>query len=272
MALERKIKRNVLYISLELTEKYVARRFHSAFTGILLKEQKFFPDAIEEYVEEFLGENGLCHLEIQQFPTRKLSVPMLRAYLDNLARNKGFKPDIIYLDYADIMNSSGYDKDHRLALQILYQEIRSISSEYHVPILTASQSNRASSKLDLITVDNIAESYGKAAELDILISISNGAETKELDAFGKPMTMKQLKRATMGILKNRMGADGFYKDMHFDTSRVDIRIIDHDKTQPQKNDVENNLKDFSAKTSQKTASESINDILARQNQENDSKK
>ena len=265
-AIEKRKKRSVLYISLELNEKYIAKRFHSAFTGIPLSEQKFFPDVIEESVERIFGD-GLCKLEIQQFPTRRLTVAGLAVFLDGLKRNKNFVPDIIYLDYADIMNSSSYDKDLRLALQILYQELRGLAITIDLPIISASQTNRSSANLKYISIESVAESYAKLSEADLILSVASG-NSGEVDENNKPITLKSLKKATIGFLKNRMGADGFYKDMDFDTSRVQIRVLEDEKDKGFKKESEKNSQEFSLKTSPKQAEQSINAILEKQSREN----
>jgi archaellum biogenesis ATPase FlaH len=253
----------VLYVSLELDSKYVARRFHSCFSGIPLKELRYFPDVIKENAEEIFGKGGIQNsslLKIKRFNTRSLTVSSLRAYLEGLKRNENFVPDIICLDYADIMNSSAYEKDYRLALQLLYQDLRGLSGEVDIPILTASQSNRQSNKEKLLTIENIAESYAKVAETDLVLGIGRG-ETGEKDEYGKPITLKQLHKATVGFLKNRMGSDGFYKMADFDTRNVQISIIqDEEGGEKTTNESKKVVKKV-----EKNADISINSILEREN-------
>ncbi len=155
-----------------------------------------------------------------------------------------------------------------MAQQILFQELRAIGGELDIPTVSADQTNRASSKLEYLTTDNVAESYAKLSEVDLVLGIGRG-ETGDKGDDGKPVTLKQLNKATLGFLKNRMGADGFYKHMHFDTSRVDIKVVKNEENRQFKksidNSVEKNLNNFSAKTTEKNAKESINSILEREN-------
>lgn len=262
--------RKVLYVSLELGKVEVAKRFQSCFTGIHLKELKFFPDVIKENANEVFGIDDLTSknernsvLKIKKFPTRRLTVAQLKNCIDSLERNENFKTEIIFLDYADIMNSSAYDKEHRLALQILYQDLRGLSEEVGVPLITACQTSRSASKLKYITIDHIAESYAKAAEADLVLGVGRGIidEKRELNEDGSPKTLSQINKATFGFLKNRMGSDSFYCDANFCTSNVQISIIKKDQIQGLENGQEKN---FSPKITEKTANDSINSILERE--------
>ncbi len=251
--------KKVLYVSLELGEKYIMKRFHACFNKIHQKELNFFPDVIKEKSEEIFF-NKSRQLKVKSFPTRKLTVVALKNYIESLERNEGFKPDILYLDYADIMNASSYDKEHRISLQILYQELRGLSSEIKMPIVTASQTNRSASKLERISVDNIAESYAKCAECDLVIGIGSG-ENGEKDEYGKPITLRQLNKATVGFLKSRLGRDSFYLDFILNTSTVQMELDKKDRVALLNNLAKNNLQNNSPKITDRDSKESINEIL-----------
>jgi len=254
--------KKVLYISLELGKKYIAKRFHACFNKINLKELKYFPDAIKEKTKEIFSIPN-SKLKIEYFPTRRLTVPKLKSYIESLERTEGFKPDILFLDYADIMNASGYDKEHRLALQILYQDLRGMSGELGIPCISASQTNRSSAKLERITIENVAESWAKLAEADLVLGIGRG-ETAEKDQYNQPITLKQLNKATVGFLKNRMGSDGFYKMFNLNTANVSMDIEKKDQVSIPNNLVKNNEKNNIKNFTDRDSKESINEILAKQ--------
>lgn len=66
---------------------------------------------------------------------------------------------------------------------------------------------------DSFTMEAIGESLGKAATADLVIGLARSDESKVAN------------EATLGILKNRNGADGFYLPAIFDTSRVFIELV-----------------------------------------------
>lgn len=64
-------------------------------------------------------------------------------------------------------------------------------------------------------LDTISESLGKAQTADVIFGIGRTNEDKEQ------------KIATLSILKNRNGEDGQAFILHFDTSKLDIRVKDN---------------------------------------------
>ena len=219
--------KKVLYISCELREKYIAKRFHACFNNIPQSDLKYFPDVIEEKAEEMKAAGA--DLMIKEYPTRSASINTLRNYLTQLKRTENFEADVVIIDYADILKVGGSKEEMRLSLQYLYQDLRGLAGEFDIPIWTATQTNRSASKQEFITIDSIAESYGKAAEADLILGLGRGIVGYESgsvsnDENGKPVTLKSRNEATIGILKNRMGEDGVYKYMVFNTSTVQIYI------------------------------------------------
>lgn len=67
---------------------------------------------------------------------------------------------------------------------------------------------------DKFGLETISESLGKAQTADIILGI------------GRPDEDKIAKKATMMVLKNRNGEDGYSLRMTFDTSKIDIQIDD----------------------------------------------
>lgn len=63
-------------------------------------------------------------------------------------------------------------------------------------------------------MDAIGESLGKAATADLVVGVA------------RPDGAKANNEATIGILKNRNGADGFYFPAIFDTTKVFIELVD----------------------------------------------
>ena len=86
--------------------------------------------------------------------------------------------------------------------------------EMNIPIWTASQAGRAAINKDSFSFDTISESLGKAQTADIILGIA------------RPDEDKKNKKATLLLLKNRNGEDGYNMRMIFDTSKIDIQIED----------------------------------------------
>tara|TARA_R110000868_G_scaffold17137_6_gene75676 strand:+ start:10013 stop:11416 length:1404 start_codon:yes stop_codon:yes gene_type:complete len=203
--------KKAIYYSLEMKEEKIGHRFDAALNNIPLKYVAEYVDKIRETSEYIKNKGG--DLFIKEFPTGTASVNTLRAHLQNLEREFGIKPDVIFVDYADIMKSTSEYSERRYALTSIYESLRALAMEIDIPIWTATQANRDAINSPKFDLKVISESLGKAQTADLILGIGRTEEDK-LE-----------KKAKMMILKNRNGEDGFTIDLHFDTSNLDIRVL-----------------------------------------------
>jgi replicative DNA helicase len=114
---------------------------------------------------------------IKQFPTGSLTVRQLEAYLDSLESTERFIPDLLIVDYPDLMR---IDKDnYRLGIDEIYKDLRGIAVSRNVAVAVVSQTNRASDKARSVSGSHVAEAWSKIAHADCVISYN---QTKaELD-------------------------------------------------------------------------------------------
>jgi hypothetical protein len=203
--------KKVVYYTLELSEKVVSQRFDACINQIKIKDVWEFPDVVRESATEIYKNGG--RLVVKEFATGQASINTILAHLRTLETNEGFIPDIIFIDYADIMKPLTVFTEKRHSLTSIYEGIRGIAVEMGIPIWTASQTNRAGMNKDKFGLDVIGEALGKAATADLVLGI------------GRPDEGKENNEAMFGILKNRNGADGFYKPAIFDTSKIYIELL-----------------------------------------------
>ena len=151
-------------------------------------------------------------LIIKEYPTGSASVNTLRSHVKHLER-EGFIPDVIFVDYADIMKSTSSFQEKRFALTSIYESLRALAMELTVPIWTASQASRAAINESKFDLKVISESLGKAQTADVILGIGRSDDDK-------------LKRkAQLLCLKNRNGEDGYALELNFDTSNLDINVV-----------------------------------------------
>ena len=204
-----KVGKNVVHYTLELTETAVGIRYDSHLTGIASNEiQDSKQEVLEQYKNMELG-----RLIIKEYPTGGATVNTIRNHLEKLAL-RGFVPHMIIIDYADIMRSSREYDALRLELKLIYEELRNLAMERAIPLWTASQANRDSSNADVVGLENMSESYGKAMVADVVLSISR-----------KP-TEKATGAGRLFVAKNRAGRDGILFPVHIDTARSTIKILE----------------------------------------------
>lgn len=201
--------KNVLHYTFELTEYSVGLRYDSNLCHIPSNEiQDNKEDVLKRYEDAEMG-----RLIIKEYPTGSASVVTVRNHIEKLAM-KNFKPSIIMIDYADVMRSTRAYDSLRHELKLIYEELRNLAMEMNIPIWTASQANRDSSKSDIVGLENMSEAYGKAMVADVVLSLSR-----------KPME-KSTNEGRIFVAKNRAGRDGLVFPIHIDTSQSRIKILD----------------------------------------------
>lgn len=133
--------KKVVYYTFELSEKVVGQRFDACLNQIKIKDVWEFPDVVREKAISINDIGG--ELVVKEFPTGQASVNTLMAHLRTLEMNEGFIPDIIFIDYADIMKPLTNFTEKRHSLTSIYEGIRGIAVEMGIPIWTASQTRKS---------------------------------------------------------------------------------------------------------------------------------
>jgi hypothetical protein len=203
--------KNVIHYTLEMSESLVGLRYDSNLCEIdadEIAERK--ADVIARYASMKLG-----RLFIKEFPTCWATINNIRAHVEKLGA-RGFKPDLILIDYADIMRSTRQYDAKRFELQLIYQKLRAYASEIDVPIWTASQSNKDGSTSEVVDLNNMAEAYGKAMEADVVVSLSRRSHEKAAGV------------GRLFVAKNRIGRDGMLYGVRIDTARSSITLLNDD--------------------------------------------
>ena len=207
------IKQNktVIHYTLELNENYVGQRYDSVITGIAAQNLKNYTEDIEDKLKDISGE-----LIIKYFPTKSTGVMGIKAHVEKTIM-LGQTPDLIVVDYADLLKVSSKDKHE--ALEELYEDLRGMAGEYGVPVWTATQANRSALEDDIIEADKIASSYGKVMVSDFLMSLSRKVEDK-LSGTGRGH-----------VIKNRFGPDGITLPSKINTNNGQFNFFEPQTTQ-----------------------------------------
>jgi replicative DNA helicase len=169
--------RNVLYISCEMSEDKIGNRFDSVLT--LLKNSKLKEPGTQLKLHERLGivqSKTQGRLIIKEFPTGTANVNTIRSLLVQLNLHKDFKPDLIIVDYLELLRPNRVIEAEYMAQQRIAEELRGLASEQKCLIWTASQTNRQGKKVNLITDAELGDSYGKIRPADWAISLNQTQE------------------------------------------------------------------------------------------------
>lgn len=200
---------NVVHYTMELSEHYVGARYDTVFTRIPSNELKEKKEEVKSKISQLSGQ-----LMIKYFPPKGVTVKKLQQHIDKMIAT-GNKPDVIVVDYADLLLSHSNKSDSTYAEQGgVYIDLRGMSGELGIPIWTASQTNRSAIDSEVIEADKIADSYAKVMNADFIMSWSRKSKDK----------LNNTARAH--IMKNRFGPDGITFPCKMDTNTGFIEVYD----------------------------------------------
>ena len=206
--------KTVVHYTLELADTVVGQRYDSCITGIELKNLMSMKDSIVMAIEHIPGQ-----LIIKEYPTKSASTRTITGHLEKL-RQKGINPDMIIVDYADLLKptATGFkSQELRHSLGNIYEELRAIGQTFDIPVWTASQTNRSGLNAEVITMEAISEAFSKCFVADFICSISRTIEDKTEN------------KGRMFVAKNRNGIDGIVYPMEIDTAKVHLRVLPPDE-------------------------------------------
>ena len=189
---------NVLLITFELDTLKTAMRCLGAATDIPLNNLVEHQEFARRQVNQMKHTYGK-RFAIYEWAPDECSVSHIYALLDNLRRTESFQPDVIIIDYMDLMVSRniGYNKDDYTRQKHVANEIRGLAINENVLIFTATQTNRsgATGGEEMADMNKVAESYGKQFSLDYIVSLNQSRAQRRAEP----------PRLTMYIAKNRNG-------------------------------------------------------------------
>ncbi len=114
-----------------------------------------------------------CH------PNSTLSVRGIQDAIQNWVR-EGWVPDVIVIDYADILNMDHPGLEGRDRTNETWKRLRSLSQIFHCLVVTGSQTDTSAYKADIITRSNFSEDKRKLAHVTGMIGINVKEEEKEI--------------------------------------------------------------------------------------------
>lgn len=170
--------RKVLYVSLEMSEDKIAQRFDSVMTLIpqfRLKDPSH-QLTVKERLEMFKNQFPGSELMIKEFPTGQASINTIRNLLVQLKNYNEFEPDVLIVDYLELLRPTREIQQEYHAQQKIAEELRGVAMEYGILVWTATQTNRQGRMVKVITDAELGDSYGKIRTCDFAISLNQSEE------------------------------------------------------------------------------------------------
>ena len=214
--------KNVLYITLEMSEERIAERIDANLLNVPIQQLIDLPRQMFENKVTRLSKKTQGTLIIKEYPTASAHSGHFKALLNELALKKSFRPDIIFIDYLNICASSRYKTNLSVNsysyIKAIAEELRGLAVEFNVPIVSATQTTRSGFGSSDPELTDTSESFGLPATADLMFALIS---TEELEQLGQIM-VKQL--------KNRYADPTMYKRFIVGIDRAKMRLYDCEQT------------------------------------------
>jgi replicative DNA helicase len=213
--------KNVLYITLEMAEERIAERIDANLLNINIQQLVDLPKQMYETKIVKLAQKTVGKLIIKEYPTASAHAGHFKSLLNELALKKGFKPDIIFIDYLNICSSSRYKGtivNSYTFVKAIAEELRGLAVEFNVPIVSATQTTRSGYSSTDVDLTDTSESFGLPATADLMFALIS---TEELE---------QLNQILVKQLKNRYNDPTMNKRFIIGIDRAKMRLYDVDQS------------------------------------------
>lgn len=212
--------RNVLYITLEISEEMIAMRIDANLMNVPIGNVVDLDKVVYQTKIEKIQEKTKGRLFIKEYSAASASSAHFRHLLNELKIKKNFIPDIIYVDYLGICASSRVQINVNMYTHIkeIIVEMRGLATEFNVPIVSATQANREGNKSSDPETWNVSESFATPETADFMIALVSNDEMKE----NNKLMVKQL--------KSRLGDTNLHKRflLGVDTNKFRLYDIEQD--------------------------------------------
>lgn len=200
-------RQKVLYVSLEMSDEEVAQRFVQSICGWtegewnnrtiripifkrdtdgnylgidfdVLTPQVLNRGTRKDAVEKLRKvTRGNRRLLIKEFPTSQLSTQQLVVYLDYLKKVENWEPDMLVVDYANLMSMNAAQL--RFETGRVFRELRGIGVQRNMAVVTATQGNRSSENARIVGSTHVSEDWSSMGTADIVLTICRTPEEHE---------------------------------------------------------------------------------------------
>ena len=192
-------KLNVLYVSVELTEETVKRRFDACVTGTRINDVRKQADKVRNlYLNSVTFQALAKRIRIVELPIGNTTVNDIDRLMMKLHKKYGFKVDVVVVDYADNLKALKKTDAYRHEVGSVYKDLVELARNRKVVVWTASQMNdqgtiESEKENGAISPRHANESRQKVHLAHLVIGIARTQKEKDMGI------------ARLVLVKNRLG-------------------------------------------------------------------
>lgn len=222
---------NVLYLSLELAEDYIAARTDANFASISMDEVRTDPvtalnKAIARRDSLLTDGKKLGKLYYQEHGPGTITPNSISNIIKDLSSRKGVTIDIVAIDYLKLLraNTTAQKLSKYEEIGLICEQLRKIAMEFNIVVLTASQTGRQSYGQSHIGMEDVSDSIGISQTADVLVTL---IKNEELDKESKMIIHIAKSRFSKGLSSFTVGID--YSHMKIFDLEGDVEIKSKNK-------------------------------------------
>jgi replicative DNA helicase len=207
----------VAVVTLEMSEMVYAKRIDAHISKLDVNTLAENRDELLEKIIDF-KDFYKSRLFIKEFPPNTINANTVEAYLNKIKIKTGKTPDIILIDYLNLMNPNSKTNSGSMYERVgdVARDVRALSYKFEAPVISPTQSNREGWDTSEVGMNNVSESAGIPHTADYLGVLWQQEGDREAG------------RINLTDLKNRNGAIG--QTHTFDINYSNLRITNQDAT------------------------------------------
>jgi replicative DNA helicase len=207
-----KLNKKVLVITCELERDLYAQRIDALNLDVEINAIPTKAQQLIKHVDELQIKNPQAGLVIKELPPRTVNCLFIENYINKLILS-GFKPDIILIDYLNLIRPNGESADSGMYERVgaTCLDIRALTYRFNVPIVAPTQFSTEGFDNSSPSMAHIAESRAVAHHADAITAVFQGPGDRESNVI------------TFRNLKNRLGGrigKSFQLRINYDTLKL----------------------------------------------------
>ena len=207
--------KNVMVVTLEMSEEIYASRISGQLSRIPIRELGNEKETLRKYCKDFESGND-NRLFIKEYPNNTITVGDIKNYINDLIKRKGFNPDIIVIDYLNLIVSKVVTGNSYTDIKRVTEDLRTLSYIFKAPVVTATQLGRDAFNKENPGIETTSESIGTAQTADVQFAVFSSED----DRAGGILNI--------GIQKNRYGDNFGTKALSVDWDTLHVEQFEGD--------------------------------------------
>jgi len=164
------MRKRVIHYTFEMPQDEVCSRYDASFTKVNMHDLLDKEDVVAGKLEKYGVRMG-NRLIVKGYSTKQASIQTIRNHIYQCC-SFGFEPDLILIDYLDLVKPPRRYKERRDELTAVAEAMKGLALELKKPIWSATQAQRAAISMETHTEENVSEDIGKINTVDIAITMN----------------------------------------------------------------------------------------------------